>query len=90
MTLSYNLEKEVKMLSELERILEVKEYRTKLCSTTRIDLFRIMTGKKENRMHKRLQYTIKKGYDKTTQTLDYKEIMELVKNPEITYIERTH
>lgn len=77
------------MLSELKLILGMKEYNAKLCHITKTTLFHIMTGEREEHLRNKARYAIKQGDNITIQTLSYEKIMDLVKNPEITYIERT-
>lgn len=77
------------MLREIKRILDMEEYRCKLCHATKATLFHIMSGEKEEHLYNKAQYAIKQGDNVTIRKLSYAKVMDLVTNPEITYIERT-
>ncbi len=77
------------MLREIGRILAMEEYNTKLCDITKTTLFHIMTGEREEHLRNKAQYAIKQGDNITVQILSYEKVMDLVTNPDITYIERT-
>jgi len=77
------------MLREIKYILGNEEYSSKLCHITKTTLFHILSGEREEHLRNKAQYAIKQGDNITLQKLSYENIIALVKNPDITSIERT-
>lgn len=82
------IEKLELILDEAEQILKIEAYTSKICQTTLNNLFRMTAGRREEHLLKEARYAIKQGDSISIETINYVKLLELVKDPEITYIAR--
>lgn len=77
------------MLEEIEYLLNTDAYSSKLCRTTTTLLFHIISGGKEEHLRKKAKYAVKQEGNITVQMLSYEKLIDVIKNPYVTHIERT-